>query len=87
MAADEYGVKDHWKCLLACFLLCLSPFQYGVDFGLIGGMQAMVGFLKVCFGVSFALQSSQHGRYSAIQSQRLLSAGISPLKSNSSSRL
>lgn len=27
----------------------LSPFQYGVDFGLIGGLQAMVGFLKVFF--------------------------------------
>lgn len=25
----------------------MSPFQYGVDFTLIGGFQAMVGFLKV----------------------------------------
>jgi len=45
-------VKDdslgrHWKCILACVLVSMSPFQYGVDFGLIGGMQAMVGFLKV----------------------------------------
>lgn len=47
MAGDNYTAKDHWKCLLACFLLSLSPFQYGVDFGLIGGMQAMVGFLQV----------------------------------------
>ncbi|KAK5118700.1 hypothetical protein LTR85_007906 [Meristemomyces frigidus] len=25
----------------------MSPFQYGVDFGLIGGIQAMIGFLRV----------------------------------------
>ena len=27
--------------------MVLSPFQYGIDFGLIGGLQAMVGFLEV----------------------------------------
>ena len=47
MPDDKYRAKDHWRCLAACFLLSLSPFQYGIDFGLIGGMQAMVGFLKV----------------------------------------
>ena len=30
-----------------CGVVVLSPFQYGVDFGLIGGLQAMVGFLKI----------------------------------------
>lgn len=39
--------KAHWKCFVACGVVVLSPFQYGVDFGLIGGLQAMVGFLKV----------------------------------------
>ncbi|KAK1758007.1 putative sugar transporter [Echria macrotheca] len=39
--------KDHWRCFLACGIIVLSPFQYGVDFGLIGGLQAMVGFLKI----------------------------------------
>ncbi|KAK3367335.1 general substrate transporter [Lasiosphaeria ovina] len=38
---------DHWRCFVACGILVLSPFQYGVDFGLIGGLQAMVGFLKI----------------------------------------
>ncbi|KAH8883089.1 general substrate transporter [Thozetella sp. PMI_491] len=38
---------DHWRCFLACGLVVLSPFQYGVDFGMIGGLQAMVGFLKI----------------------------------------
>ena len=47
MARDNYKAKDHWRCLAACFLLSLSPFQYGIDFGLIGGFQAMVGFLRV----------------------------------------
>ena len=39
--------KDHWKCFIACGIIVLSPFQYGVDFGLIGGLQAMRGFLEV----------------------------------------
>ena len=32
--------------MLACILVSLSPFQYGVDFGLIGGIQAMIGFMR-----------------------------------------
>ncbi|MCJ1394678.1 hypothetical protein MMC18_007558 [Xylographa bjoerkii] len=43
----EYGLASHWKCMLACCLVSMSPFQYGIDFGLIGGMQAMIGFLKI----------------------------------------
>ncbi|KAK4139408.1 uncharacterized protein C8A04DRAFT_15904 [Dichotomopilus funicola] len=45
--AERYTIRDHWKCMAACLLLSLCPFQYGLDFGLIGGMQAMVGFLQV----------------------------------------
>ena len=41
------SARAYWKCLLACTLVSMSPFQYGLDFGLIGGMQAMVGFLQV----------------------------------------
>jgi hypothetical protein len=37
----------HWRLFLACGVMILSPFQYGIDFGMIGGLQAMVGFLKV----------------------------------------
>lgn len=44
---DEFGLKGHWKCLAACTLLSFCPFQYGLDFGLIGGMQSMLGFLRV----------------------------------------
>ena len=33
--------------------MILSPFQYGIDFGLIGGLQAMVGFLEVGLLFSF----------------------------------
>jgi len=43
----EFGHSANWKCLFAILLVSMSPFQYGVDFGLIGGIQAMVGFLKV----------------------------------------
>ena len=41
------GLLENWKCLLACTLVSMSPFQYGIDFGAIGGLQAMPGFLEV----------------------------------------
>lgn len=44
---DTTGVREHWKCLAACTLMSMCPFQYGIDFGLISGLQAMPGFLKV----------------------------------------
>ncbi|KAK3315760.1 general substrate transporter [Apodospora peruviana] len=44
---EHYGIKHHWKALAACILMSMCPFQYGLDFGLIGGMQAMIGFLQV----------------------------------------
>jgi len=44
------NVYAHWKCLAACTLVSMCPFQYGTDFGIIGGLQAMTGFLQV-FGV------------------------------------
>lgn len=40
-------IRAHWRCFVACGIIVLSPFQYGLDFGLIGGLQAMPGFLKV----------------------------------------
>lgn len=46
---QKHTLRDHWKCLAACSLLSLCPLQYGLDFGLISGLQAMVGFLRVCF--------------------------------------
>jgi MFS transporter, SP family, sugar:H+ symporter len=44
---EKYGIRAHWKCLAACTLVSMCPFQYGTDFGLIGGLQAMPGFLMV----------------------------------------
>lgn len=46
--ADQFGLKDYWKSLSAVLLVSVASFQYGLDFGVIGGLQAMVGFLKVC---------------------------------------
>ncbi|KAF4452834.1 hypothetical protein F53441_4388 [Fusarium austroafricanum] len=40
-------IRAHWRCFVACGIIVLSPFQYGLDFGLIGGLQAMPGFLKL----------------------------------------
>ncbi|KAI1092188.1 putative maltose permease [Rostrohypoxylon terebratum] len=50
MALDQektWGVRDHWKAMIAMTLVSLSSFQYGLDFGIIGGLQAMVPFLQV----------------------------------------
>ncbi|KAI5861516.1 putative maltose permease [Durotheca rogersii] len=44
------GWKDHWKAMIAMAVVSLGAFQYGIDFGIIGGLQAMVPFLQV-FGV------------------------------------
>lgn len=44
---DNFGLKEHRKVLLIMTLVSISTFQYGLDFGIIGGLQAMVGFLKV----------------------------------------
>ncbi|KAI1413885.1 putative maltose permease [Hypoxylon sp. FL1857] len=50
MSTDQektWGMRDHWKAMLAMTLVSLSSFQYGVDFGIIGGLQAMIPFLQV----------------------------------------
>lgn len=39
----------HWRWLAACAWASICPFQYGLDQGVIGGLQAMPGFLQVCF--------------------------------------
>ncbi|KIX07384.1 uncharacterized protein Z518_02037 [Rhinocladiella mackenziei CBS 650.93] len=46
-AGKQDGIAANWRCFVACAIVTLSPFQYGVDFGLIGGLQAMPGFLQV----------------------------------------
>ncbi|KAF2453478.1 general substrate transporter [Lineolata rhizophorae] len=43
----ELTIRENWKCFVACSIIILAPFQYGLDFGMIGGLQAMPGFLKV----------------------------------------
>lgn len=48
MSANKvYTWRQHSRLFLACGIVILSPFQYGFDFGMIGGLQAMVGFLQV----------------------------------------
>ncbi|KAJ8110487.1 hypothetical protein ONZ43_g5857 [Nemania bipapillata] len=44
---QNMGMREHWKALLIVCLVSLSSFQYGLDFGIIGGLQAMIGFLQV----------------------------------------
>ena len=48
MAGTDYeSLRANWKCMLAIVLVSLSPFQYGIDFGLIGGIQAMIPFMAI----------------------------------------
>ncbi|KAI8623495.1 general substrate transporter [Xylariaceae sp. FL1651] len=44
--ADD-GFLAQWKSLVACSIVAMSAFQFGLDSTLIGGFQAMPGFLKV----------------------------------------
>ncbi|KAG9385011.1 sugar transport protein 4 [Pyrenophora tritici-repentis] len=44
---NNYTWRDHSRLFLACGIVILSPFQYGFDFGMIGGLQAMKGFLQI----------------------------------------
>jgi MFS transporter, SP family, sugar:H+ symporter len=49
MAPDQeqkVTMREHWKSLSIVTLVSLSSFQYGLDFGIIGGLQAMIGFLE-----------------------------------------
>ncbi|KAJ9616349.1 hypothetical protein H2200_000067 [Cladophialophora chaetospira] len=80
--ARPESLKAHWKCILACTLVSMCPFQYGVDFGIIGGLQAMPGFLKI-FGYPVPLDVSPvgynigHTRQQLISSLMILGAFIS----------
>jgi MFS family permease len=46
-ANKDASWRSHPRLFLACGVVILSPFQYGFDFGMIGGLQAMKGFLQV----------------------------------------
>jgi MFS family permease len=43
----QLDISSHRKCLLICFIVTLASFQYGLDYGLVGGFMAMPGFLRV----------------------------------------
>ncbi|OTA98994.1 hypothetical protein M426DRAFT_16850 [Hypoxylon sp. CI-4A] len=43
----QLDVLSHRKCLLICFVVTVSSFQYGLDYSLVGGFMAMPGFLRV----------------------------------------
>ena len=63
----------------------MCPFQYGVDFGLIGGLQAMRGFLMVRgfqLARELTAQRLTHPRSSDLKPQRLPWAGISLLNAS-----
>lgn len=92
MALDQeqkLGMREHRKALAIVTFVSLSSFQYGLDFGIIGGLQAMVGFLEVritCAGLGRLRKRLTSHRYSGSELQRHLSVGTSTLSDNSSSR-
>jgi len=46
----QTSLWENRKSVFICCLIATASFQYGLDFSIIGGFQAMVGFLEV-FGV------------------------------------
>ncbi|KAG9237514.1 general substrate transporter [Amylocarpus encephaloides] len=46
-STDRETISANWRVFVANGIMIMSSFQYGVDFGLIGGLQAMVGFLQI----------------------------------------
>ncbi|KAF2688509.1 monosaccharide transporter-like protein [Lentithecium fluviatile CBS 122367] len=61
----------HGRLFIACGIMILSPFQYGIDFGMIGGLQAMVGFLEV---YGYRTPKSPTGWNLATERQQLISS-------------
>jgi hypothetical protein len=56
--ADTETIIANRRVFFACGVVILGSFQYGVDFGLIGGLQAMKGFLEVCFSATTKIDSN-----------------------------
>lgn len=56
----EDSLLANWKCLLAAVLVSLSPFQYGIDFSAIGGLQGM--YTHWMTSQSTITDSGSHGR-------------------------
>ncbi|ORY70515.1 putative maltose permease [Pseudomassariella vexata] len=86
---QELGLKAHRKGLFAMSLASLASFQYGVDFGIIGGLQAMIPFLQV-FGVkdpSTAIgYNIPHDRQQLIASLMILGAFVASMAAGFTSR-
>ncbi|KAK7966829.1 uncharacterized protein PG986_001106 [Apiospora aurea] len=70
---DKDRIRAHWRCFLACGLIILSPFQYGIDFGMIGGLQAMPGFLMV-YGYRVDTSVAKLGWNISTERQQLISS-------------
>lgn len=45
--AKQYGMMDHWRCLLSCSLVASTAFLYGWETINFDTLQAMPGFLEV----------------------------------------
>ncbi|KAL6702722.1 hypothetical protein ACN47E_001004 [Coniothyrium glycines] len=71
--SDNHGYKwtQHSRLFIACGIIIMSPFQYGFDFGMIGGLQAMKGFLQI-FG--YQTTSSPTGWNITTERQQLISS-------------
>ena len=41
------SLAANWKCLLICCVVSMANFEYGLDSGIVGSLQAMPGFLGV----------------------------------------
>lgn len=46
-ALTQYGMMDHWRCLLSCSIVASTAFLYGWETINFDTLQAMPGFLEV----------------------------------------
>jgi hypothetical protein len=63
MDSAKLAEKSLWanrKCLLLCAIVAIANMQYGLDSAIVGGLQAIPGFLRV-FGYPDPSQPGGYG--------------------------
>lgn len=50
--STQYGVMDHWRCLLSCSIVASTAFLYGWETINFDTLQAMPGFLEASYSLA-----------------------------------
>lgn len=91
VAKQQYGMMDHWRCLLSCSIVASTAFLYGWETINFDTLQAMPGFLEVRYNfqvlalVQRGVITTPSRRSLGIETLQLLWGTTSRLSANSSS--